>query len=122
MSEERIEAIVASSWGTHRVLIDLGAGTLEIERRVGGQTRYAKAPLSEADLDVLRPLAAAVRQEEQELVQGDFYAMGEERLRIELAGRTVELHNASDRLRTPHAKPLLEKCWDLAAALLPRTG
>lgn len=117
--EQRVVAEVSSSFGSGRVTISLTAGTIEIERWGRGPAAQLRAVLEPAVVAKLEVLAHVVRAEEQAQMVGDFYRMGEERLRIELGGRTIELHNDSDRIRTPGAEPLLVECWALADRLLP---
>ncbi|MEZ4382896.1 MAG: hypothetical protein R3A79_16290 [Nannocystaceae bacterium] len=119
VKEETIVAEVGSSYGSGRVTISLTAGTAAVERWRGKFRQAASTTLSPAELAALRELAAAVRQEEQARIVGDFYAMGEERLRVELDGRRVELHNDSDRIRTPQASRVLAACWAVADRLVP---
>ena len=40
-------------------------------------------------------------------------------LRVELDGRRVEIHNDSDRVRTPRASLVLGRCWEIADRLVP---
>ncbi|MCA9637599.1 MAG: hypothetical protein KC420_16340 [Myxococcales bacterium] len=119
MSEERVFAEVLSGYGCGRVTVSLSAGTVEVERWRGEFRERASGALDASELAALRELAASVRQEEQALVVGDFYAMGEERLRVELDGRRVEIHNDSDRVRTPRASLVLGRCWEIADRLVP---
>ena len=112
---ERIVTEALSRFGSIRATIEFEDGSIVVERwHRPGSLVTAKGMLSATELDELRELALAVSQEEQQLVVGDFYADGEERLRIELEGHRVELHNGSDRIRTPKARPLLLRCWELA--------
>jgi hypothetical protein len=119
VSEERVFAEVLSGYGCGRVTVSLTGGTVEVERWRGKFRATASEALDAAEVAALRELAASVRQEEQAQVVGDFYAMGEERLRVELEGRAVEIHNDSDRVRTPRASLVLERCWAIADRLVP---
>ncbi|MCB9624650.1 MAG: hypothetical protein H6723_15155 [Sandaracinus sp.] len=117
--QERIVVEIASGWGRHRVEVSFDEATIAVERRREGVTRTGSATLPTAELDTLRALAAAVPSDEQRFVQGDFYAMGEERLRVVLAEQVVEVFDATDRIRTPHAEPLVRRCWELAERVVP---
>ncbi|MCB9600316.1 MAG: hypothetical protein H6721_11610 [Sandaracinus sp.] len=119
MSDERIVVGIASPWGTHRVEVSFDEATIRVERQRQGVARSGSAAVSKDELDALRALALGVPSDEQRLVEGDFYAMGEERLRIALEGHVVEVFNATDRIRTPRAERLVRRCWELAETVVP---
>lgn len=120
---DEIVAEALSRFGSIRVTIALDEGTIAVERwhRPGSHVE-ATGTVSADEVESLRALAAKVRQEEEALLVGDFYADGEERLKVSLGDRRVELHNDSDRIRTPTAQPLLTRCYALADRVLPRSS
>ncbi|MBO6934443.1 MAG: hypothetical protein JJ863_05695 [Deltaproteobacteria bacterium] len=120
MSDE-IVAEALSRFASIRVTIVLDEATIAVERwHQPGSHVEATGTLSADEVESIRSLAAKVRQEEESLIVGDFYADGEERLKVSVGGRRVELHNDSDRIRTPGAQPLLTRCYELADRVLPR--
>lgn len=100
---ERIVAEQLSRFGCVRVTISLTDASIQVERWKRSPPKTATATLDMEDLDALRAWAKAVRQDEQALVRGDFYADGEERLRVELTDHEVEIHNDTDQIRSARA-------------------
>ena len=117
---DQIIAEALSRFGSVRVTIGLDEGTIVVERwHLPGSLVETTGTLSAAEVESLRVLAAAVRQDEQALVRGDFYRDGKKRLRLRLGDRRIEIHNDSDRIDTPAAGPLLRRCYELADRAAP---
>ena len=109
-----------TGYGSIRVVIDVETREIHVRRWGHRFEEEGRGAIRSAEVEELLALVAAVSQDEQDLIVGDFFAIGEETLEIRVHGREIRIHNDTERVRTPGAEPVLTLCYALADRHCPR--